>query len=112
VAGPVPGTADLTLVPAVTGLAGTVRGPDGAPLAGVTVTATDGNGDLAATAVTDRAGSYTLPGLEPGGYTVVATSHLPAVSRVELAAGPVTRVDLDLGAPSHERPRHAAPRER
>jgi MFS family permease len=112
VTGPVPGTADLTLVPAVTGLTGTVRGPDGAPLPGVTVTATDGNGDLAAIAVTDRAGAYALPGLEPGGYTVVATSHLPAVSRVELAAGPVTRVDLDLGAPSHERPRHAAPRER
>ena len=54
---------------------------------------------------------YALPGLEPGRYTVVATALVPATSQVEVAAGPVTRVDLDLGTPTHERPRHAAPRE-
>jgi hypothetical protein len=64
-----------------------------------------------ATAFTDPAGDYALPGLEPGRYTVVATALVPATSQVEVAAGPVTRLDLDLGTPTHERPRHAAPRE-
>ena len=106
-----PGAADLTLVPTVTGLAGTVRGPAGRPVPGAAVSATDGLGDVVATAFTDPAGDYALPGLEPGRYTVVATALVPATSQVEVAAGPVTRVDLDLGTPTHERPRHAAPRE-
>jgi hypothetical protein len=109
--GATPGVADLVLVPAATGLTGTVRGPGGSPMPGVTVTVTDANGDLAATTLSDAGGAYAMPGLEPGRYTVVGTSLLPAMCRVDLAAGPVTRVDLDLGTPSHERPRHAAPQE-
>jgi Carboxypeptidase regulatory-like domain len=80
------------------------------PLHRATVTATDAQGDVAAVVVTDAAGAYAMPGLEPGRYTVVATSHVPAMAHVELADGPVTRVDLDLGAPSPG-PRHAAPPE-
>jgi hypothetical protein len=76
VAGPAPDTVDLALVLAVTGLAGTVRGPDGVPQHRATVTATDAQGDVAAVVVTDAAGAYAMPGLEPGRYTVVATSHI------------------------------------
>jgi len=111
VAGSEPGTADLTLVPAATGLAGTVRNPDGGPVAGAAVSATDAQGDVISSALTDSAGGYVLAGLEPGRYTVAATALVPAVSQVEVAAGPVTRLDLDLGAPTHEGPRHAAHRE-
>ena len=111
VAGSSPAAVELSLVPTGTGLAGTVRGPDGLPLPRATVTVTDAEGDVAAITVTDPAGAYTVPELEPGRYTVVAASHVPAVRRVELAGGPATCVDLDLGAPSRERPRHAARRE-
>ena len=111
VVGSEPGTADLALVPAATGLAGTVRDPDGGPVAGAAVSATDSHGDVVATALTDPAGGYVLAGLEPGRYTVAATALVPAVSRIEVAAGPVTRLDLDLGAPTRKGPRHAAHRE-
>ena len=97
-----PGAADLTLVPTVTGLAGTVRGPAGRPVPGAAVSATDGLGDVVATAFTDPAGDYALPGLEPGRYTVVATALVPATSQVEVAAG--------SGDAVGPRPRHADPR--
>ena len=110
VVGSEPGTADLALVPAATELAVTVRDPDGGPVPGAAVSATDSHGDVVATALTDPAGGYVLAGLEPGRYTVAATALVPAVSRVQVAAGPVTRLDLDLGAPTREGPRHAAHR--
>ena len=52
---------------AVTGLAGTVRAADGAPLAGPRSPPTDAQGDVAAVALTDPAGGYAMrgPGTRP-----------------------------------------------
>jgi MFS family permease len=94
---------DLVLAPSIGGLVGIVSAPDGTPLAGATVTASDERGDVVATATTDARGSYRLTDLEPGRYTVVATTHAPAAVQVELPAGDPSRVDLRLGSPAAER---------
>ncbi len=91
-----PAVLDLVLETAAVALAGTVSGPDGCPLAGATVTVTDGAGEVVAISGTDQDGGYPLGGLAPGGYDVVA-SAAPAVTHVELS-GPAV-LDLRLGAP-------------
>jgi MFS family permease len=96
-------TLDLALEPSIGGLVGVVSGPDGATLAGATVTASDERGDVVAMATTDGDGGYELAGLTPGRYTVVATTHAPAAVQVELPAGAPSRVDLQLGAPAIDR---------
>jgi hypothetical protein len=53
-------------------LSGTVRTTSNAVVYGAIVTAVDGNGQPAASAVTDAAGRYTIAGLEPGAYTIYA----------------------------------------
>ena len=52
------------------GLTGTVRDTQGAVLPGATVTATNPATGDARTTVTNETGSYNLPGLPPGNYTV------------------------------------------
>ncbi len=42
-------------------IAGTVRGPDGAAMGGVTVTATQANSTITTTVTTDDAGRYAFP---------------------------------------------------
>ncbi|MFC4948925.1 MFS transporter [Pseudonocardia sp. GCM10023141] len=98
---------DLTLDASIGGLEGVVSAPDGTAFAGATVTASDIHGDVVAMATTDAAGAYTLTGLVPGRYTVVATSHAPAAVQVELPPGAPARIDLRLGAPAADRPAHA-----
>ncbi len=51
-------------------ISGTVRGPDGAPLAGASVSALSTSGGMGAVAVTDGSGSYFLTGLAAGDYKV------------------------------------------
>jgi hypothetical protein len=51
-------------------LAGRVTDPQGATLAGVSVTATDADRGVKRTVTTDANGAYFIPGLEPGRYTV------------------------------------------
>jgi len=55
-------------------LGGTVSDPSGAFIARVTVTATNVNTGIMTTALTNEAGSYTFPSLQPGTYTVSATA--------------------------------------
>ncbi len=50
---------------------------DEAPIAGVTITLLDANGNVVATTQTDAAGQYKFSGLRPGNYTVRQTQ--PAV---------------------------------
>ncbi len=71
-------------------ISGTVRTADGAPLAGVTVTATDGpraenhSYDVGDTATTNSAGRYTIKALAPGGPFCVGfnSSMDPAYSSI------------------------------
>src|SRR5579872_6515827 len=55
-------------------LGGTVSDPSGASITKVTVTATNVNTGIVTTSLTNDAGSYEFPSLQPGTYTVSATS--------------------------------------
>lgn len=52
---------------------GSVRDASGAALPAVTITVTNTGTGLVRTTVTDAVGAYTLPNLQPGGYSVKAT---------------------------------------
>src|SRR5213596_1241950 len=54
-------------------LAGTVTGPDGNPLPGVTITAKSPALMGERTTVTTTTGDYIMPGLPPGDYTISFT---------------------------------------
>jgi MFS family permease len=93
------GTATVELALAAGGaLAGTVTGPDGRTLADALVTVVDERGEVVATTVSGAHGRFDVPAVAPGSYTVTTSVHLPAVSRVELAASGTTTVELRLGA--------------
>jgi hypothetical protein len=83
-------------------LQGTVRGNDGAPLSGATVTASKPG--TTASAFTDDAGQYTL-GLPVGSYTVTASTFgfiSGTVSGVKINAGHPTIRDFTLDPlPTH-----------
>jgi len=101
-----PGNVQVRL-PAGASVEGTVKGPDGKPLAGWRVVATQkvGRGGVTWTspAATDAAGRYTLTQLKPGNWSVVATP--PAESDLLTAslaarrfpAGKTAGVDLKAG---------------
>jgi Carboxypeptidase regulatory-like domain/TonB dependent receptor len=95
--------ADVTLVLAQ-GALGTFNGrvldPGDAVLPGVTVTATNTNTNVARTTVTNAEGLYSLPGLEPGIYTVRAELSGFANSTqtgVTLSVNQTITVDIRLG---------------
>jgi len=52
-------------------LGGTVSGSTGAVLPGVTITAENVNTGVAATVLTNEAGAYQFPSLQPGRYKLV-----------------------------------------
>jgi hypothetical protein len=82
---------------------GVVRGPDGLPLPGVTVTAT--GAALERAAATDAQGRYRLPALPAGTYTVTASLEgFATASRedLELALNRTAILDLDLQVGSVE----------
>lgn len=54
-------------------IVGSVRDTSGAALPSVTITVTNTGTGLVRTTITDAVGAYTLPNLQPGGYTVKAT---------------------------------------
>lgn len=54
-------------------ITGTVSDPQGAIIPGAVVTATDLSTKLARSTVTNQAGSYVLPNMPPGGYSLAAT---------------------------------------
>ncbi|GAA0353118.1 MFS transporter [Actinoallomurus spadix] len=78
-------------------LHGVVRSPRGEPVAGITTTVTDENGEVVATTVTDENGAYRITGLADGGYTLVAAGHRPATVTVEVAPGVPSTVRVALG---------------
>jgi hypothetical protein len=95
--------ADVTLVLAQ-GALGTLNGrvvdQGDAVLPGVTVTATNTNTNVARTTVTNAEGLYSLPGLEPGAYTVQAGLAGFASSTqtgVTLSVNQTITVDIQLG---------------
>jgi MFS family permease len=81
-------------------ITGTVTRPDGAPAAGVTVTALDAASVIAGTAVTGGDGRYRLPVPAPGHYVLVATGQrtreIPLDPHVT-GGGPVL---LTIGGPA------------
>jgi protocatechuate 3,4-dioxygenase beta subunit len=76
---------------------GVIQSPQGVPLAGMTVTATDGTGDVVANTVTDGSGGYRFTGLADGHYAVVAAGHQPVTVTVEVEADAPTTVRVALG---------------
>ncbi|HET6203599.1 MAG TPA: carboxypeptidase-like regulatory domain-containing protein [Planctomycetota bacterium] len=86
-------------------LEGAVRGPDGRPVAGALLLCR-GESDRSARSVagrTDAAGAFSLRGLLPGRYCVVAfrEGFASAIRReIEVSARETIRADFGLGAPS------------
>ncbi len=79
---------------------GQVTGADGAPAAGVTVSARNTGTNQTATAITGSDGRYTLNGLRPGAYEVTAGSGDAVANRlIQIAVGQAASLDLVLGAP-------------
>ena len=76
---------------------GIIKDPSGAVLPGVTVEAKGVNVAGAQTAVTDAAGIYRFPSLQPGTYEIVATLQgfkTAKSEQVALSLGQVLKVDL------------------
>lgn len=80
-------------------ITGTVSGPDGTPLPGVTVTTTSPAQMGDRTAVTGANGEYIIRGLTPGNYTVsFALEGMQTVDRnVAAQLGQTARVDASMG---------------
>ena len=81
---------------------GTVRDPDGLPLPGVTVTATQTDTGLTRTAVTDETGSYVLQNLPVGPYRFEASlagfrTFEQTGIVLQVGANPTLGVTLELG---------------
>ncbi|TNC27063.1 DUF1416 domain-containing protein [Amycolatopsis alkalitolerans] len=74
---------------------GTVRVPDG-PRPVVTVALLGEGGHVVRTTVADESGHYAFGDLEPGTYTVVATSYAPNRAVVRVDDGAWTRHDVQL----------------
>ncbi|MGW0086461.1 MFS transporter [Streptomyces sp. NPDC003393] len=80
------------------GVHGTVRHEHtGRPVPDARVTLVSAHGDVVATATTAPDGTYTLRGLAPGAYTVVASGYPPVAVEVALGGGGAHRVDLQAG---------------
>ena len=79
-------------------IAGTVTDPSGASVPGATVTLTSKTSGAAKTVTTNGAGSYRIPLLEPGDYTLVvkATGFESASETVTVTLGTVRQTDVKL----------------
>ncbi|GLW65898.1 MFS transporter [Actinomadura rubrobrunea] len=80
------------------GLTGTVRAPDGAPVEGATVVATDVRGEVVGSARTGADGAFALREVPAGSYTVAvsAEGHRPVALQAEVAGNGATRLDVEL----------------
>jgi EmrB/QacA subfamily drug resistance transporter len=91
-----PSTCDLALL-GVGSLSGTIRAAsNGQPVGEATVTLIDATGVVVATVVTDATGTYTVPDLRTGEYTITATGYAPAVAGLRIGVGGLDGVDLAL----------------
>ena len=79
------------------GLAGVVRGVDGAPIEGAMVVVTDARGEVIAGGTTDAGGGFLFTAVTAGVYTlaVSATTYRPAAVPVEVGSGQ-TRQEIEL----------------
>ncbi len=77
---------DVALDPAPR-VAGTVRGPDGRPLAGARVTLLDPAGNVVAAHATGADGRYAFTDLAGDEYTVVATGYPPVAAPLVVTGG-------------------------
>ncbi|USI74882.1 TonB-dependent receptor [Sphingomonas morindae] len=100
------GAASLAQLTTAT-LRGTVSGANGAP---VTVTAQETGTGLMRHAVTGRDGSYTLPGLRPGSYTLrFEAAGLRATRDVTIGVGQSATLDIALAPAAAPAGQGAAP---
>jgi uncharacterized surface anchored protein len=74
---------------------GSVSLPDD-PRPSVTITLLDEGGHVVRTTLADEAGRYAFHDLDPGTYTVVATSYSPLRTTVRVGDGDRTRHDVQL----------------
>ncbi|MEU5343872.1 carboxypeptidase-like regulatory domain-containing protein [Streptomyces sp. NPDC020766] len=89
-----PALSDLALT-AVCGVHGTVRHTHtGRPVPHAQITLLNTHGDVVATSTTSENGTYTLRGLTPGPYTVVASGLPPVAADITLGNGETRQVDL------------------
>lgn len=91
---------DVALSREDTVVGGTVRGPDGAPLAQATVTLSDGSVTRTVQSADDPLGRFAFSAVRPGAYTLTAsrTGAEPVTALVNVAAStPVAGLDLQLG---------------
>nr|WP_222853756.1 MFS transporter [Fodinicola acaciae] len=95
-----PSTLDLRIAP-VGGLSGHVSAPGGGTVEGAIVTVIDPAGQVVGTARTDSEGSYRIPDVPSGDYTVVANLYQPAVATIRVNGG-VTSADLAFSAPAQQ----------
>jgi iron complex outermembrane receptor protein len=86
------------------GIAGVVRDESGAAVPGATVTVTDGRGAIARVVTTGADGSFTVPNLPVGAYSVAAElkGFGRAAQVVRLSAGANMKADLTLVAKLEE----------
>ncbi|MEU8340409.1 MFS transporter [Spirillospora sp. NPDC048832] len=80
------------------GLAGTVRGGDGTPIANAMVVVTDVRGDVVGTGRTDADGRYQFKDITSGAYTlaVSAAAHRPVALPVEVVGNGQARQDVEM----------------
>ncbi|MBB6434648.1 MFS transporter [Streptomyces candidus] len=79
-------------------LAGSVVGADGSPVPDAAVTLTDGRGEVVACTRSGREGTYVLPDLLAGEYTLAASApeHRPTALPVRVRSSGETRQDIEL----------------
>lgn len=80
-------------------LGGTITDPTGASITMVSVTATNVNTGIATTQLTNEAGSYQFPNLQPGTYTLTATAagfQTSTYNNVQLGQGQQVRLNFQM----------------
>ncbi|RSM36392.1 MFS transporter [Amycolatopsis balhimycina DSM 5908] len=94
-----PATADVTLTGSGE-LTGTVRAATGDPLANVTVTLTDGRGEVNGAFITTADGTYAFVGVGAGAYTLVASGpgYRPFAVTLTVPDSGVLRHDVELAS--------------
>ncbi|MFB7496550.1 carboxypeptidase regulatory-like domain-containing protein [Streptomyces sp. NPDC056161] len=81
-------------------LTGTARsGSDGRPVREARIMVVDPDGRAIATALTGADGGYTVEGLPPGDYTIIATGYPPAVGSIRVTSAGRALHDVEFEQP-------------
>jgi hypothetical protein len=91
---------DARLVRSTAIVRGVIRGADGRPVAGATVTLTDGTDERRVLSAHEPLGRFDFSPVEPGAYTLTATlpGTSPAVRLINVVAADVADLDIRLAA--------------